>query len=343
MNMMRLAAVCVIAAASFFTVSAQPPTGADAKPADNETKALASLKGTTIGKIVWSSSRSASNHDLWIMNADGTDPKQLTKGDNVDWFPRFSPDGSTIIFTRSKGGWVTENDAEYNDKWDLWTIGVDGSNEKKVVDNACWGNWSPDGKSIVFARRTQAFIRDIASGAETNVLDGDVSMKKGTIVQQPQLSPDGKYLAATLRGSSRETGIWNIATKTWVKTGLGCQVNWTPAGTEVYYVNQTGNGGTAQPSEILILKVADGKPTQDITKVKDLKLMDLPGRRSHEYFPKFDNTGEYLIWCATDKGHDHDIYDYEIYLWKRGAKIDSATRLTFHTGNDRWPDIFIQK
>jgi hypothetical protein len=50
-----------------------------------------------------------------------------------------------------------------------------------------------------------------------------------------------------------------------------------------------------------------------------------------------------MVWGATDKGHDHDIYDYEIYIWKRGQPVESAVRLTFHTGNDRWPDIFIKK
>lgn len=320
----------------------EPPTGSDSKIAAGEQKALDALKGTVKGRIVWATSRSNSKHDLWIMNADGTEPKQLTKGDNVDWFPRFSPDGQTVLFSRSKSGWVSENDAEYHDKWDLWTIKTDGTGEQKLVENCCWGSWSIDGKSVIFSRRSQAFLRSEA-GQETLLFDGDVAVKKGTIVQQPQLSPDGKYLAVTLRGAARETGIWDIEKKSWATTGGGCQINWMPSGTEVYRVNQSGNGGTAQPSEILMIKVAEGKPTQDVNKVKELKLMDLPGRRSHEYFPKFDQTGEYMVWCATDKGHDHDIYDYEIYLWKRGAKIDAAVRLTFHSGNDRWPDLWIQK
>jgi hypothetical protein len=50
-----------------------------------------------------------------------------------------------------------------------------------------------------------------------------------------------------------------------------------------------------------------------------------------------------MVWCATEEGHDHDIYDYEVYIWKRGAPVATATRLTFHSGNDRWPDIFIDQ
>jgi hypothetical protein len=32
-----------------------------------------------------------------------------------------------------------------------------------------------------------------------------------------------------------------------------------------------------------------------------------------------------------------------VYLWKIGAEPASAVRLTFHTANDRWPDIFISQ
>jgi hypothetical protein len=49
------------------------------------------------------------------------------------------------------------------------------------------------------------------------------------------------------------------------------------------------------------------------------------------------------VWGATDKGHDHDLFDYELYIWKIGEPVESATRITYHTGNDRWPDIWLGK
>ena len=39
--------------------------------------------------------------------------------------------------------------------------------------------------------------------------------------------------------------------------------------------------------------------------------------------------------------HDHDTADYEIYLWEVGTPTEKAVRLTYNSGNDRWPDIFI--
>jgi hypothetical protein len=102
-----------------------------------------------------------------------------------------------------------------------------------------------------------------------------------------------------------------------------------------------GNGGT----EVLKIDIsAEGKPLQRVSGLsipKEIRFMDLPGRRSHEYFPKIDPTGQWMVWCATQYGHEHDLYDYEVYVWKIGSDVKNAVRLTFHSGNDRWPDIFI--
>jgi hypothetical protein len=130
-----------------------------------------------------------------------------------------------------------------------------------------------------------------------------------------------------LRGSKRETGIWDLKKKTWTRTGEGCQINWTPAGDEIYWVHPTGNGG----SRVLHLPVANGKPSKSDADLDAITLIDLPGRRSHEYFPQLSADGKWLVWAATQRGHDHDIADYEIYLWEVGTPADSAVRLTYHS------------
>ncbi|MCF0223857.1 MAG: PD40 domain-containing protein [Fibrobacter sp.] len=336
--------------ATFFVASslfAQAPTGAAVDPTPDEQKSLATLKGKLEGLIAWSSSRSNSRHDIWLMNADGTSQRALTKSDNVDWFPRISPDGSKVMFNRSKGGWVPENDANYPEKWDLWMIDMDGSNQVKVVDNATWGTWRPDGKSIVFSRAGKVFTMELSSKKETLILDGEEALKKkDVILQEPNLSPDGKHLAVTLRGSMRETGVWDLEKGLWTKSGDGCQIDWIADGSKLYRVNPTGNGGTAAPSEILWFTAKDGKQVEKVGFFgipKNVKLMDLPGRRSHEYFPRISPDGKWLVWGATDKGHDHDVFDYELFIWKIGEPVETVTRLTYHTGNDRWPDIWLGK
>jgi Tol biopolymer transport system component len=316
-------------------VTGAPAKGSEDAPEQAEVAQMKAIGRKVTGTIVWSSSR-LGNHDLFTMKTDGSDVKQITKGDEVDWFPRFSPDGSKILFCRSKSGWVSERDANNSEKWDLFTVKPDGSDVVKVVDSASWGSWiAPD--EIVFVRGPKILRTKVGSGKETVVVDSaTVPDIDGADLQQPEMSRDGKYVAITLRGSKRETGILDLANKTWTETGLGCQINWTPDGSSIYWVNPTGNGG----SEIFRMPIKGGKPAKELDE-DQLRFMDLPGRRSHEYFPQMSADGKWMVWGITQRGHDHDIVDYEIYLWEVGTSPESAVRLTHHSGNDRWPDIFI--
>jgi Tol biopolymer transport system component len=313
-----------------------PPKGSEDTPEAAEAAKMKAIGEKVPGTIVWSSSR-LGNHDLFTMKTDGSDVKPITQGDAVDWFPRFSPDGSKILFCRSKHGWVSERDANDSEKWDIFSIQPDGSGVEKLIENASWGSWIGNDE-VVFVRNTKVYRKKLGDGAkEVELLDSSgVKELDGSLLQQPELSPNGKFLAITLRGSKRETGVWDLEKKSWQKTGLGCQINYTPDGNAIYWVNPTGNGG----SEIFRMPVTDGHPTKEWSD-DQLRLMDMPGRRSHEYFPEFSRDGKWLVWGITQRGHDHDIADYEIYLWEIGTPAESAARLTYHSGNDRWPDIFI--
>ncbi len=83
---------------------------------------------------------------LWIVNVDGTDPHQLDTGDVRPWWTaRWSPDGSTIVFTEER---LQPTGA-------IWTVSPDGSNLTKVFEDpegrfARAPVWSPDGSRIMF-------------------------------------------------------------------------------------------------------------------------------------------------------------------------------------------------
>jgi len=318
-------------------LTGRPPTGSVEEATAAQRDAMARLRDKVDGLVVWSSSRFG-NHDIFRMRTDGSDLRQLTQGEEVDWYPRFSPDGKQILFTRSRlAAWVSEQDSNRPGKWDLHLTGVDGGPVKQVAADASWGIWIGE-QQILYSRGKKVLTRDLASGKETELVDAKgVAGLDGAELQNPHLSPDGRHLAMTLRGSRRETGILDLATRTWTKTGEGCQVNWFPSGDRVYWVNPSGNGG----SEVFAIPVKDGKPTREHG-YEEMRLIDIPGMRSHEYFPQLDRGGRWLVWAATQRGHDHDIADYEIYIWPLGAPAGEAARLTFHSANDRWPDIFVR-
>jgi hypothetical protein len=98
------------AAAGCAAVGGAAPTGGSEEIEGEDAAKMKAVGAKVKGQIVWSSSRDG-NHDLFVMNTDGSGVKRITEGDAVDWFPRYSPDGSRILFVRSKKGWVSERDA----------------------------------------------------------------------------------------------------------------------------------------------------------------------------------------------------------------------------------------
>ncbi len=331
--MIRALALSVVLAAASF---AQAPKGKPVDMTPPEQGAVVGLADKVDGVIVWSSSRDG-NHKIYAMTAAGRNAHPITKGSKTDWYPRISPDGKRVLFTRSKMDWTAETGANYPERWDTWVVNIDGTDEKLLVPNSTWATWRPDG-SIVFSRGTDVFACAGDGTGEKKIVDGKSALKGG-IAQNPNMSPDGKFLAITLRGSERSVGVLNLSTSEWFEsaTGGGCQMTFLPGAgkNRVVRVNPTGNGGTELYAYDLDANGKHGKLSAD-----QQKWIDLPGRRSHEYFPQPSPDGKWLVWAATDRGHDHDIADYEIFLLKVGETADKAVRLTFHSGNDRWPDIW---
>jgi formylglycine-generating enzyme required for sulfatase activity len=145
---------------------------------------LAGFKGT----IVFVSDRSGVMK-IWSMRASGKDAKQLTKGTDPDADPRFSPDGKRILYTTLRDGFP-----------EVWLMNRDGTGAKAVTKGS-QGNWAPDGKSIIFIRDNQAYIRELPSGKEKLV-----TPREWERCGVPAFSPDGKQIAV----ASRHTGSIGI-------------------------------------------------------------------------------------------------------------------------------------
>jgi hypothetical protein len=317
---------------------AEPLAGMEkeVKPADLD--ALKATGAKAGGVVVWTSSRAGLPH-VFSMKTDGSDLKQLTKGAQTDWRPRFSPDGTKVLFQRSHAkDFVRESDANVADAWDLYTVGVDGNDLKKVVENATWGSWAgPD--AVVFVRGSKVMRTKLGEGdGETKTLldTARYPFFDGAVVQQPELSHDGHFVALTLAGKHRQVGIWSIKKKHWTDLGQGAQISWAPDGASVIWADAMGK----EQSRIAREAVVAGQPGDDGDPDKRL-LVDLPGKRSRERFPSLSNDGKWLVFAAATNGAPDDLEDFELFLWEAGSPAGGATRLTFHTSNDSWPDVFI--
>jgi TolB protein len=96
-------------------------------------------------QIVFCSNRDG-NLELYIMDADGMNVRQLTHAPGCyNGGPFFSPDGKRVIF---------RSDRKKKDHLQLYVINADGSGERALTDDLSWVFWAPfwykDGKRIIY-------------------------------------------------------------------------------------------------------------------------------------------------------------------------------------------------
>ena len=147
--------------------------------------------------------------DLYMMDADGSNVRQLTFSPGYDGGPFFSPDNQQVVWRRFN---PDGNSAE------IWTMDVDGSNQRQLTADAMvsWGPYfHPSGDYIIYSSNIlghanfELFMID-PQGSNPAVR---VTNTDGTDIL-PVFSPDGSKLAwSTTRtpdGTSQiHMGNWN--------------------------------------------------------------------------------------------------------------------------------------
>ena len=146
-------------------------------------------------RICFSSDRNGTKQ-IWVKDLVTGYETRLTEG--PDDFPRFSRDDSMILFTRASG----ISRALYR----VPALGM-GAEPSKVVSDALFGDWSPDGRRVAFVRWPEE------SGSEVYVsgIDGGAEKLLHRFSDQrcssPRWSPDGKTIVVAINDSGRPQSL----------------------------------------------------------------------------------------------------------------------------------------
>ncbi len=175
----------------------------------------------------------ARDRDIWIMNADGSNPRQLTKSTAEEYQPVFSPDGKKILYVSDERG-----------SPDIWIMDRDGSNKTRLTKDKGIERdpaWSPDGKKIVYAALPLE-----ADNFDLWIMDADGSNKiqltqTPSNEMTPAWSPDGKHIAfASDEGNNLDIYVIDPEGKNRTKlistAGYEYQPDWSPDGSKIAYV-----------------------------------------------------------------------------------------------------------
>ncbi len=159
--------------------------------------------------IVFSANRTGPWDDLYVMDADGGNVRQLTDTPNAsEHDAAWSPEGRHVAYDRAA---ITAQGTRQNAH--LWIIDADGSNARALTS---WSTrnmrpaWSPDGSTIAFMSDRHAEFDINVMGTDEGDLEIYVMRRDGSNIRRltecagtagaPGRSPDGQRIAFSCGG-----------------------------------------------------------------------------------------------------------------------------------------------
>ena len=192
------------------------------------------LAWTPDGQIVYRCSAGGNGADIWIMNADGSNAKQLTVGARASRGLAVTPDGRYVIFVSDRAG-----------QFNLWRVDTDGGNLRQLTarDGEFYPQCSRDGQWVVF----QSGHIDPKIW-KVHIDGGEPVQLAKTRASRPALSPDGHTIAYSYLDLELNPSRWGIGIVSseggdrlkrfdFPPTVVYRAVRWSPDGQSIAFVN----------------------------------------------------------------------------------------------------------
>jgi len=219
----------------------------------------------------WVAYTTVPEFNLWRSKFDGSERVQLTFPPMKAHEPRWSPDGTQILFTHQPNSDIASK---------IFVVPADGGAPKQLMPEVHLpgaigaGAWLPDGNSIVFAQLLGCGDYSCVNGRfaiyKLDLKNQHVSEIPGSDgMYSARVSPDGRYVTA-LSTNQNKVMLYDFQTERWSElTQCNCSINWSHDSKFVYLVRKQ----EAQPAELVRISVPEGK----IERVLDLKDVTLGG------------------------------------------------------------------
>ena len=173
---------------------------------------------------------------LWRSRLDGSDKMQLTFSPVRAYEPRWSPNGSKIVYM----------DVQFGRPWKICMVSPSGGNPETLTQSSTYEadpTWAPDGKSIVFGRtdrisKAAIYRLDLTSRNLTAISNSDGLFS-------PRVSPDGRYISA-LTALQTKLMLFDSITNQWSNLVEGEEIGyneWSHDGKYLYFRENKGGAG----------------------------------------------------------------------------------------------------
>lgn len=232
-------------------------------------------------KVAFVSTRSGRFKELYVMNLDGSELRQLTRNQTINLSPSWDPDARSVIFTSYKDG-----------RPKLYEIDVNSGRERLVPTGpgmVMGGSFSPDGREIAVTRTgTKGDSEILLVSPEGSVISRLTESQ--TINVSPSFSPSGGQLAfCSGRTGSPQVYVMGTsggqARRLTFKGSYNTQPVWSPKGDKIAYTGRVDGR-----FQIFVISAEGGEATQ------------ITSSRGDNVDPTWSPDGRYLIFSSTRAG-----------------------------------------
>ena len=193
------------------------------------------------------------NQDLYVVGALGGAPRRITTDPHVDALPRWTADGTRIVFTSDRAG-----------NWQVYDVDAMGGPARRLRTNP-HREWqaepSPDGRGLAFLSNEggpeSLYVMDLATRAQRML----VRHGRRTGLGNPSWSRDSRRIVFSTNWA-KGFGIHLVEVATGAEQPLtrahptGCEPRLHPDGTRVLYVHR---GGQGDQSRLVEHEIATGR------------------------------------------------------------------------------------
>lgn len=253
------------------------------------------------------------NPEIYVYSLEAKKVTQITKNNNFDGDPAFSPDGKEIVF-------VSDRDKNL----EIYVMNDDGSNVRRLTDNPAndsFPKFTSDGTQITFnsnlaSESTDVFIMDKTGKNVVALTDW-----KSNEISRGGLSPDGTKLAF----NSKFTGTYQIFVK-----------DVEPFAPKLVLADdndlQTPNYSLSGQEIVYSVKLADKTGELRILNLSENKSRLLIKTSSGNNYPRWSPDGNWIAF--------HQEVEGKWDIFKVKADGTELTKLTEHPASDSLPNWF---
>ena len=249
--------------------------------ADEVLLLLTGEAGPFDSRVAFISTRSGRFKELYVMNLDGSDLRQLTRNQTINLSPSWAPDAKSLVFTSFKEGHPK-----------LYEMDVLSGRERLVPTGPGMvrgASFSPSGREVAVTRSggkgdSEIVLVSLDGGVTGRLTEGQ------TINVSPSFSPNGSQIAFC-SGRTGSPQIYVMGTgggqarRVTSRGSYNTQPVWSPKGDKIAYTGRVDGR-----FQIFVVGADGGDPTQ------------ITSSRGDNVDPTWSPDGRYLIFSSTRAG-----------------------------------------